>query len=448
MRGQNKFLKMILFLGDIFIVYAALFLALAVRNRHLALKFDSFFYSFFILYVFWLIVIFVLNLYDLHFFKKPIDFFFSLAIFSVLAFLSGVAYFYFRPQPDITPKTILILDVVIFDILFVCWRYVFNLFLEAKGIKDKIIIIGNCLKLKEIMPQINRSYEVSAIFCPDSSEVPEFIPKEIFVSDTEELKNIVLQKKVNSVLLAVDVYSKKDLIKEIFSVLPLTLNYIDFNDLYEFITKKVSLEQLDEAWFLQKISKPEDKLEQIVKRLFDIILSSVGLLLFVIFFPFIVVAIKIDSEGNIFYTQKRVGKNGKLFLLHKFRTMKDDKNQDKKIWREKNKNNVTGVGKILRRIHLDELPQSWSILEGDLSFVGPRPEWSELAKVFEKEIPFYKQRYLIKPGLIGWAQINFPASKSINEAKEKFEYDLYYIKNHSLLLDLEIILKTMKLFFW
>jgi exopolysaccharide biosynthesis polyprenyl glycosylphosphotransferase len=371
-----------------------------------------------------------------------------LAIFSVLAFLSGVAYFYFRPQPDITPKTILILDVVIFDILFVCWRYVFNLFLEAKGIKDKIIIIGNCLKLKEIMPQINRSYEVSAIFCPDSSEVPEFIPKEIFVSDTEELKNIVLQKKVNSVLLAVDVYSKKDLIKEIFSVLPLTLNYIDFNDLYEFITKKVSLEQLDEAWFLQKISKPEDKLEQIVKRLFDIILSSVGLLLFVIFFPFIVVAIKIDSEGNIFYTQKRVGKNGKLFLLHKFRTMKDDKNQDKKIWREKNKNNVTGVGKILRRIHLDELPQSWSILEGDLSFVGPRPEWSELAKVFEKEIPFYKQRYLIKPGLIGWAQINFPASKSINEAKEKFEYDLYYIKNHSLLLDLEIILKTMKLFFW
>ena len=106
------------------------------------------------------------------------------------------------------------------------------------------------------------------------------------------------------------------------------------------------------------------------------------------------------------------------------------------------------IGKILRKLHLDELPQAWNIFKGELSFVGPRTEWIEFAKIFEKEIPFYKQRYLVKPGLFGWAQINFPASKSVDEAKEKFEYDLYYIKNHSLLLDLEIILKTIKLFLW
>ena len=448
MRGQNKFFKIILFLGDIFVIYVALFLALAVRNKNLPPRINEFFYSFLILYFFWLIVIFILNLYDLHFFKKPIDFSFNLIIFSVLAFLSGVAYFYFRPQPNITPKTILILNVLIFDILFVCWRYIFNLFLEAGGIKDKIVIAGNNPKLKEIMPQINKSYEVSAFFYQDLSEIGGFIPKEIFTSDIEELKNIVLQKKANSVLLAANLYSEKDLIKTIFSNLPLTLNYIDFNNLYEFITKKVSLEQLDETWFLQKISKPEDKLEQLVKRLFDIILSLVGLLLFAVFSPFISTAIKADSGGNIFYTQKRVGKNGKLFFIHKFRTMKKDKNQYKETWREINKDNVTMVGKILRRLHLDELPQAWSIFKGDISFVGPRPEWIELAKVFEKEIPFYKQRYLVKPGLFGWAQINFPASKSVNEAKEKFEYDLYYIKNHSLLLDIEIILKAVKLFLW
>ena len=133
-------------------------------------------------------------------------------------------------------------------------------------------------------------------------------------------------------------------------------------------------------------------------------------------------------------------------MLYKFRTMAEDRNQDKEIWREKNKDNITSVGRILRKIHLDELPQAWNIFKGDLSFVGPRAEWLELAKVFEQEIPFYKQRYLVKPGLFGWAQINFPASKSVDEAKEKFEYDLYYIKNHSLLLDLEIILKAVKLF--
>lgn len=435
MRGQSKLLKIILFAGDIFIICAALFLALLLRNKNLTPQFNNFFYGFFVLYIFWLTVIFILNLYDLHFFKKPIDFFFSLVSFSVMAFLSGVAYFYFRPQPDITPKTILILNVLIFDILFVCWRYIYNLFLEAGGVKDKIVIIGNNSKLKEILPQINKSYEVLAHFSNNKNDI-------------EELKNIVLNKKANSVLLALDFYSEKELVKEVFFRLPLKLNYIDFNDLYESITKKVSLEQINEAWFLQKISKPEDKLEQIIKRLLDFVLSLVGLLFFAVFFPFIAIAIKLDSKGNVFFAQQRVGKNGKLFMMHKFRTMRQSENQDKETWREKNQDNITKSGKILRRLHLDELPQAWNIFKGDLSFVGPRAEWAELAKTFEREIPFYKQRYLVKPGLFGWAQINFPASKSIDEAKEKFEYDLFYIKNHSLILDVEIILKAVKLFIW
>jgi lipopolysaccharide/colanic/teichoic acid biosynthesis glycosyltransferase len=307
--------------------------------------------------------------------------------------------------------------------------------LEARGVKDKIVIIGNNPRLKEIMPQINKSYEILAFF-----------PKEIFTSDAEKLKETVLQKKVSSVLLAPDIYSRKDLVKTIFSKLPLTLNYIDFNDLYEFMTKKVSLERLDEVWFLKKISKPEDKLEQIIKRFFDIVLSLVVLVIFFVFLPFVAFAIKTEDKGPIFYTQKRVGKNGKIFILYKFRTMKESRNQDNKVWREKNNENITKVGSVLRKLHLDELPQSYNILKGDISFVGPRAEWQELANIFEKEIPFYQQRFLVKPGLIGWAQINFPASKSVDEAKEKFEYDLYYIKNHSLLLDIEIILKAAKLF--
>jgi lipopolysaccharide/colanic/teichoic acid biosynthesis glycosyltransferase len=123
-------------------------------------------------------------------------------------------------------------------------------------------------------------------------------------------------------------------------------------------------------------------------------------------------------------------------------------NREQKLWREKDRSNITWVGKILRRSHLDELPQAINLLKGDLSFVGPRAEWVELAKIFEKEIKFYKYRYLVKPGLIGWAQINFPPSRTVDEAREKFEYDLYYIKNHSLLLDSEIIFKSLKLFVW
>jgi len=164
-------------------------------------------------------------------------------------------------------------------------------------------------------------------------------------------------------------------------------------------------------------------------------------------FPFIALAIKIDSPGPIFYSQNRVGKDREIFTLYKFRTLKEAPNQDKEPWREKDESQITRVGKFLRKTHLDELPQLWSILKGDLSFVGPRPEWVKLAREFEKQIPFYFQRYLVRPGFTGWAQINYPPSTSVEEAKEKFQYDLYYIKNRSFLLDLKIILKTAQLLF-
>ena len=127
--------------------------------------------------------------------------------------------------------------------------------------------------------------------------------------------------------------------------------------------------------------------------------------------------------------------------------MAEDGTEYKNFWREKNKENITRAGLFLRATHLDELPQAINLLKRDLSFIGPRPEWSKLAEVFESEIPYYKTRYVVMPGIMGWAQINYPASRSILEAKEKFEYDLYYIKNQSFLLDLEIILKCFRLFF-
>ena len=447
MKGQNKILKIILFLGDFFLAYASLFLALIIRNKIFLWYADNFLYKFMFLYIIWLALIFILNLYDIYFFKKKSDFFFNLIIFSVFAFFTGETYFYFWPTFGITPKSILILNILVFDVIFLCWRYLFNLFLEAKGIKEKIIIIGSNSKLKEILPQINRNYEVIAFFNFDAG-TGDFAQKENSISSIEELKNIVVQKKVSSVLLAMNLYPENGLVKKNFSNLPLTLNYIDFNDLYEIMTKKLPIRYLDEAWFLQKISRPENKLEQIVKRICDIILSLIGLAIFIILFPFIAFTIKLEDKGSIFYSQNRVGVDGEVFRIYKFRTMTENKNQDKEVWREKKENNITKAGKILRRLHFDELPQVWNIFKGDLSFVGPRAEWTELAKDFEKEIPFYKQRYLVKPGLIGWAQINFPPSKSIEEAKEKFEYDLYYIKNHSLLLDMEIILKAAKLFLW
>lgn len=212
--------------------------------------------------------------------------------------------------------------------------------------------------------------------------------------------------------------------------------------------KKICLDDVNENWFVKNIFQKESKSYLFFKIIIDAFFGCIGFILFILLFPLFALLIKIDSRGSVLYKQERVGKNGKSIMIHKFRTMHDDSNQNDEKWREKNKNNITRVGKILRRIHFDELPQSLNILKGELSFIGPRAEWVELAKIFEKEIPFYKKRYLVKPGLIGWAQINFKPSKSVKEAREKFEYDLYYIKNRSLLLDLEIILKSVKIFLW
>ena len=450
MKGQSKFLKIILLAGDICFIYLALFLTVFFRDKSLLSQFNNFLNNFLILYFIWIFILFVLSLYDLSFFKKIKDFVFNLIIFSVLAFFIGVTYFYFRPTFGITPKTILLLNVLIFDGLFMFWRYLFNLFLEMGGVKEKVVIVGFYKRLNEILPQIKKMYSIESIFCtPHMNELNKcmgFSSNVKIISDISELKNIILEKKVTSVIFSLDFYSNESVIKEVFTSLPLTLNYIGIDELYESITRKISLDHLDEVWFLEKVSRSEDIFRVVVKRMFDVVFSVIGLVCFVACLPFVAVAIKLDSKGGVFYSQQRVGKNGKVFYINKFRTMEECGDDDKGIWREKDTNSITRVGKILRRSHIDELPQAWSILKGDISFVGPRPEWIEFAKKFEEEIPFYKQRYLVKPGLIGWAQINFPASTSVKEAKEKFEYDLYYIKNQSLLLDLEIILKTVKLF--
>jgi lipopolysaccharide/colanic/teichoic acid biosynthesis glycosyltransferase len=168
---------------------------------------------------------------------------------------------------------------------------------------------------------------------------------------------------------------------------------------------------------------------------------DIGIAVFLLFctlwmWAIIALLIKLNDGGDIFYAQKRVGKGKKVFTLFKFRTMRLDRS-----------NTPTKIGKLLRYLHFDELPQLINVLRGDISFVGPRPEWQKLAEVYEKEIPFYFLRYRIKPGLTGWAQINYRRSDSIEEAKEKFQYDLYYLVNRSLVLDMEISLKTIQLIF-
>jgi len=250
---------------------------------------------------------------------------------------------------------------------------------------------------------------------------------------------------VDPIVLGFNFYKDEQQVQQIFQNLPLKLNYISFANFYENLTKKVPIEMIDEIWFLENFSRSEKRIEEVLKRGFDIFFSAIGILITVVLLPLIALAIKIDSPGPIFYTQKRVGKDGKIFNLYKFRTMKIDAEKEGPRWAEENDERVTKVGYFLRRTHLDELPQAISIFRGDLSLVGPRPERPEFTSILQKEIPYYNIRTLVKPGITGWAQLNFSYGNSIEDAKEKLQYDFYYIKNRSFFLDLGIILKTAKI---
>jgi len=165
-------------------------------------------------------------------------------------------------------------------------------------------------------------------------------------------------------------------------------------------------------------------------------------------YPPIALAIKTSSSGPVFYKQKRLGQSGRTFEIIKFRTMRRDAEKDTgAVWTTENDPRITGAGNFLRKTRLDELPQVWNILKSEMSFVGPRAERPEFHGTLQKEVPFYEERYLIKPGLTGWAQINFRYGSSIQDATEKLKYDLYYIKNRSILLDLGIVLKTIRIAF-
>ncbi len=209
--------------------------------------------------------------------------------------------------------------------------------------------------------------------------------------------------------------------------------------------KIVYLEKLQEDLFLESFAKKRNKTGYLAKRTIDLIFGAIGLIILGLFFIPVASLIKFTSSGKIFYTQKRLGKGGKIFALYKFRTMVEDAEKEGPRWAGKIDERVTVAGYILRRLHLDELPQAINILKGDISLVGPRPERPEFTAMLEKEIPHYKLRLLTQPGVLGWAQLNFPYGDSVEDAREKLKYDLYYIQNMSVLLDLSIILKSIKI---
>jgi lipopolysaccharide/colanic/teichoic acid biosynthesis glycosyltransferase len=217
---------------------------------------------------------------------------------------------------------------------------------------------------------------------------------------------------------------------------------------YEELLHRIPVPYLEAEWILRSFvdKARSETFTEMLKRGLDLLGGLVGIILFMVLYPFVALAILLESGTPIFYKQKRMGRGGQCYNIYKFRTMRQDAEADgQPQWAEENDRRATRVGLFLRKTHIDEVPQFFNVLRGEMSLVGPRAERPELVEFFQKHVPFYRARLLVRPGMTGWAQVNQQYASTVDETIEKLEYDLYYITHRSLLMDLRIIFLTPSL---
>jgi len=428
--------EIILVFGDIALALAALFLTVRIGfwESFNWLIFYKHFFPFIFLYFFWFLLFYIFGLYDLDLIRPKLEFLARTGECFLACLGLGIGFFYLIPFFGITPKTNLLINILIFGGLFSIWRrsfyYIFSsLFLE------RVAFLGKNSLSQKLANQIKKN--------------PQLGYKMIgFLDPRKNIFSQVKRKRIETLIIARELNGKSKLTRDLYKCLLLKINFLDLAKAYEILFQKIPIDFVSQTWFLENLAEGEKKIYDKLKRAGDVILA---ILMIIVSSPLWLIfswLIKLEDKGPVFYTQKRVGKDRKEFFLWKFRSMKVGAEKEGGAkWAEKDDPRVTKIGKILRKIHLDELPQMINVLKGDISLVGPRPERPEFVKKLEKEIPHYHLRHIIKPGFTGWAQIKFRYARSLMDSHEKFQYDLYYIKNRSLTLDLGILLKTFQLLF-
>ena len=430
--------KFLIFFSDITILYFSLVLTLLIRYPdNLYEKYTVHLYPFSLIFISWLLVFYIANLYEPKLLRNNIHFYSALFRAIIIAAAISVLFFYVIPLYGITPKTNLLIFVAVFTGLEFLSRSVSNNILQ-KGFKKSILIVGTN----------NQSLELD-LFIKENPQLGYEIKSVIDIA-SDKLKHIdmvIKEEKIDTIVLSPEAYQVPEIIDIFYKSLEQKVGFVNLASFYERLTGMVPLGAINQIWFLENLNEGNKRAYEMAKRVSDLVFAVVLGLFSLLFYPFIVFLIKMTSEGPVFYKQKRVGQLGKTFEIIKFRTMnKDAEKNTGAIWASNNDPRITKAGGFMRKTRIDELPQLWNILKGQMAFIGPRAERPEFNEQL-KTVPFYEERYLIKPGLSGWPQINFRYGSSVADAAEKLKYDLYYIKNRSLILDIGIALKTIRIMF-
>jgi len=434
----------ILLLGDLGVFVVSLWLTLLIRYQALPtrLLFDQHLVPFSLLFIVWIVVFFIAGLYGRHTrlfrYRLTTTLLYTQTINVALAAL----FFFFVPIFGIAPKTNLLLYLPVSFALIFIWRVgIFPRLHHGRHLKGVLIASGPDVEALVAEVGQDRRYPFSFDHVIDTAHAPshQVIQQACRVAAEESVSFLVIDFSDNSISAALPIIYDAAFQKHRFSL-------VDVIDLHLGVFHRAPLSLIRYEWILQHVGA--SRMYDIVKRVIDFVLALIMGIVSLLAYPFVALAIKLDDGGDIFITQERVGKFQRPIHIVKFRSMSGNDNGAYDATGT-SKLQVTRVGRWLRLLRIDELPQLWNVLRGDLSLVGPRPELPALAAQYNARIPYYNARYFVTPGLTGWAQIKHDRDPhhgaDIAETKTKLSYDLYYLKHRSLLLDIYIILQTIRI---
>ncbi len=422
--------------GDLSSYSIGLFLALMIRtlslpsgdliHKHLVL--------FGIVFFFWIIANFINGLYDVWKDMNTARAYRRLAESAMIAFVLSIIFFYIVPEQTIAPKTILLLTFLIGYGLSCLWRFGCSQVIGSKTLQTNVLFVGSQEETQELVRILSHhlchQYRVAGVV------------------DVLDLERMIKAEKIDLVVIAPNLRTDSHAVNVLYRLLFLPIQIIDLTTFYERITGRIPTSTFSEGWFLDHLRHAENPVYDKFRALVDYLMSIVLAFLFFLLFPLIALGIRMSSTGPLFIRQKRIGKDGRIFTLYKFRSMyalhSDGSAEVSGVqFAHKHDKRITPFGQFLRKAHLDEIPQWINLLRREVTLIGPRPERPEIVKELTERMAFYPLRHVVRPGLTGWAAIHQNYTDTFETSLEKLQYDFFYIKNRSFLLDLSILLRTL-----
>ncbi len=439
-------------IGEGLVIFLAVLLASTLVREAQAggAGFPVLFKSFFISFT-CLVCLYYNDLYDF----QVVDSFVELGVrllqaLGVAVILLALVYYL---VPDITVGSRVFILSVAFVILFIVfWRFGYTLVLNRGLFNEKIILLGSGALavniLKEIDEKRDCGYEATVI-APEKNVEADFLAEQgerlIVQKERDDLCEMAQNLGISKIVVALKERRGSFPADALLKCRVSGIDIIEGNSFYEMLTGKLIVRLINPAWLIFSDGFRKSRFKAFMKRIEDLALSVIMLVLLSPVLAVTAICIKMDSRGSVFYSQERVGRNRKPYMVFKFRSMVSDAEvKSGPVWARADDDRITRVGRFIRKWRVDELPQLFNVLMGDMSLVGPRPERDHFVKQLELEIPYFGERFSVKPGVTGWAQISYGYGASVEDAVEKLNYDLFYIKNMSILMDLMILLRTVK----